>query len=509
MVFFKNNENNPDAWKEKYFRLVDRHELIDNEYKANEDILCKTIIRFALAVKGYNKTLDPHFERIRTVLKNGVKQQQLQKELEAFSSALISLEETPSSHKDAFLLFEFLYRQYPQHKDKLETIQNQYESTSSKNPQVLFIDLLELVAEKSSGNVYFAVELPNQEQKQIRSHFLHLLDYAEIPQVFNERLEQIKFRLQTEINSSALPAILDDTVKLFCAVNKHLSLEQRELAEFLSNVTEQLSEFASTATGVGQATEVAGQKRSLFDDSVVRQMQDLQNKSANATQIESLKQLIHNHLGSINLQIQTHRKQEQIERENLQVELRTLTQKVRELESHSSELKTKLDVAQQNATRDPLTQLPNRLALENRLIDEIARWHRLSKPLSLLIWDIDFFKKINDNFGHSSGDKALIAIARLLAEHCRQTDFVARFGGEEFVMLLPDTDANKALQVADKLRATVEKTSFIASGNKISITLSCGISQLTAADNNDTLFERADKALYQAKMNGRNQCVVI
>ena len=76
-------------------------------------------------------------------------------------------------------------------------------------------------------------------------------------------------------------------------------------------------------------------------------------------------------------------------------------------------------------------------------------------------------------------------------------------------MLLPDTDANKALQVADKLRATVEKTSFIASGNKISITLSCGISQLTAADNNDTLFERADKALYQAKMNGRNQCVVI
>ena len=312
-------------------------------------------------------------------------------------------------------MFEFLYRQYPQHKDKLETIQNQYESTSSKNPQVLFIDLLELVAEKSSGNVYFAVELPNQEQKQIRSHFLHLLDYAEIPQVFNERLEQIKFRLQTEINSSALPAILDDTVKLFCAVNKHLSLEQRELAEFLSNVTEQLSEFASTATGVGQATEVAGQKRSLFDDSVVRQMQDLQNKSANATQIESLKQLIHNHLGSINLQIQTHRKQEQIERENLQVELRTLTQKVRELESHSSELKTKLDVAQQNATRDPLTQLPNRLALENRLIDEIARWHRLSKPLSLLIWDIDFFKKINDNFGHSSGDKALIAIARLLA----------------------------------------------------------------------------------------------
>jgi diguanylate cyclase len=179
------------------------------------------------------------------------------------------------------------------------------------------------------------------------------------------------------------------------------------------------------------------------------------------------------------------------------------------MESESTELKIKLEIAQQNATRDPLTRLPNRLAFEERMTSEVARWHRNGLPLTMLIWDIDFFKRINDTYGHKTGDKALVIIAQILEEHCRKSDFVARFGGEEFVMLFPDTDAQTALLVANKLRTTVEKTSFKASGDKISITLSCGLSQFLTGDTYEAIFERADKALYQAKQNGRNQCVVI
>ncbi len=155
-----------------------------------------------------------------------------------------------------------------------------------------------------------------------------------------------------------------------------------------------------------------------------------------------------------------------------------------------------------------MTGLPNRLAYDERLYTEIARWKRYHSPLSLLIWDIDLFKQINDTFGHKAGDKTLILIAKLLSEHCRETDFVSRFGGEEFTMLLSDTDAQSALYTANKLRQLIEATAFNSSGKKISITISCGITQFTKNDTGESAFTRADKALYSAKKNGRNQCVI-
>jgi diguanylate cyclase len=127
----------------------------------------------------------------------------------------------------------------------------------------------------------------------------------------------------------------------------------------------------------------------------------------------------------------------------------------------------------------------------------------------LAVWDIDFFKHINDTYGHKSGDKALVIIAKLLSKHCRRSDFIARFGGEEFVMLLPATQAQSAALVAEKLRETVENSGFNANGNKVSITMSCGLTEYIDGDTNESIFERADSALYKAKQSGRNKCVLI
>ena len=510
MSFSKNKDESPEKWKEKYFNLLGSQDQLEKEHKANEDLLCKTIIRFALAVRGLNKELDPHLNRIRNLLKGGLKSQQLQKELEEFSNALILLEEEPATHQvDAFLLFEFLYRQYPFHKNQLEVIQEKYDRHEFNNSQGLFVALLDLIEDKGQGTTYFAVEMPPAEHKIIRAHLVRLLDYSEIPEIFSADAEKIKSRLQTETDAQYLGPILDETVALLLEVKKHLALEQYEMADFLSKLTEQLAELALNATGVNIATENAIKRRNLLDETVSEQMVDLQNKSASATQLEPLKQLIHSRLTSISQHIRMHNSQEQIEREALRHELKSLTQKVRDMEFESTELKSRLDIAQHKAMRDPLTLLPNRLAFDERLSNEMARWKRHGLPLSMVIWDIDFFKKINDNYGHKSGDKALIIISQILAKHCRQTDFVARVGGEEFVMLLPETDTRKALSVAEKLRELVEKANFRASGDKISITLSCGISQLLDGDSCESIFERADKALYKAKQNGRNQCVVI
>lgn len=509
MSLFNNKDASSD-WKNKYFKLLDSQEQLEKDHKINEDLLCKTIIRFALAVKGLNKELDPHLSRIRNLLKGGLNSHQLRKELEAFSSALMMLEENPvSRYLDASLLFEFLCKNYPCHKLELEEIQNKYLRHEFKNVQGLFFVLLELINDNEQKSRDFALELPAADLPVIRAHLIRLLDCAEIPESFLEEAEQIKTRLQAETDAQSLGLILDDIVYLLLAIKKNLDQEQVEMAEFLSKLTEQLAELAIKATGVNTATENATKKRNLLDQTVSDEMADLQNKSATATQLEPLKQLIYSRLASISQQIQAHNQQEKIEREALQLDLKAMAQKMRELESESVELQSKLDVAQHKATRDPLTHLPNRLAFEDRLSDEMARWRRHGLPLSMVIWDIDFFKKINDSYGHKSGDKALIVIAQLLAKQCRQTDFVARVGGEEFVMLLPETDAPTALDVANKLREAVGKASFRAAGDKVSITLSCGISQMLETDSKESIFERADKALYIAKQNGRNQCVVL
>ncbi|MGD0959839.1 MAG: GGDEF domain-containing protein [Methylomonas sp.] len=510
MVFFKNKDDNPEKWRDKYLNLLNSQEQAEKTYKANEELLCKTIIRFALAIKGLSRELDPHLERIRNLLKSGLENRQLQIELEAFSNALMLLDDNPGpSQFETFLLFEFLFKQYPQHKLELENLQKKNTEGAFKNTQSLIIALLELVDEKSAGKVYFGVELPDTVHNEIRMHLLRLLDSTGIPEQFSEQLEQIKKRIQTDTTIKSLTPVFDDAVTFLLAVKKHLVSEQCEMATFLSKLTEQLADMAVKVTGVDHASENAVINRKYFEESVSQQVQDLQIQSDSATQLDTLKQLVHGHLSSINEQLQAHNRQEQLEREYIQGDLRFLTQKIRDMEMESTELKLKLDIAQQHAIRDPLTDLPNRLAFDNRLKDEIARWQRNAQALSMLVWDIDFFKLINDNYGHKTGDKALVAIARLLEEHSRKTDFVARFGGEEFVMLFPETDAQTAFRVANKLRETIENACFRASGDKISITLSCGISQYLANDTPETFFERADKALYQAKENGRNQCVII
>ncbi|MGZ5575370.1 MAG: GGDEF domain-containing protein, partial [Methylobacter sp.] len=130
-------------------------------------------------------------------------------------------------------------------------------------------------------------------------------------------------------------------------------------------------------------------------------------------------------------------------------------------------------------------------------------------PLSLIIWDIDHFKTINDRYGHKAGDKVLLLIAKQLSDHSYTTDFISRFGGEEFTMLLPNTDSQSALSRANQLRQVIEKTGFNASGTSVAITISCGITEFIPDDTDEAAFERADQALYQAKQQGRNRCNVL
>ncbi len=158
------------------------------------------------------------------------------------------------------------------------------------------------------------------------------------------------------------------------------------------------------------------------------------------------------------------------------------------------------------AHKDPLTGTQNRLAFMKTMEEEIERAKRYGEPLSVIMFDIDFFKKINDTYGHGTGDEVLKKLVDIIEKNLRKSDKLFRIGGEEFVIILPNTDIEKAKIVAEKLRKAICKTNFGRPGR---ITISLGVTSYLKEDNEDTLLDRVDEALYMAKNNGRNRVEVI
>lgn len=154
------------------------------------------------------------------------------------------------------------------------------------------------------------------------------------------------------------------------------------------------------------------------------------------------------------------------------------------------------------ATTDTLTGLRNRRAFKEFAEMEIKRAERHGNALSLVMFDIDHFKRINDTFGHLIGDEVLVHVAKLIGERIRASEILARWGGEEFILLLPQTDMENAVHLAGELRTLMQANAFPQVG---AVTASFGVTQFSPGDSMDSLLHRVDIALYRAKENGRNQ----
>ena len=155
---------------------------------------------------------------------------------------------------------------------------------------------------------------------------------------------------------------------------------------------------------------------------------------------------------------------------------------------------------------DPLTGLYNRRHFEDNLEREFLRAVRYDNSLSFAIIDVDFFKKVNDTYGHSCGDYVLKEVAYLILQTFRKTDMVFRYGGEEFAVIITETPIEKAVIPLERLRKSISEYPFSYNGTKIKVTVSIGVSEVNKqTESVHQLFENADKALYKAKENGRNQ----
>ncbi|MGM0508040.1 MAG: GGDEF domain-containing response regulator [Fusobacteriota bacterium] len=177
------------------------------------------------------------------------------------------------------------------------------------------------------------------------------------------------------------------------------------------------------------------------------------------------------------------------------------------IEEFAKELEEKNRKLERLATKDSLTNLYNRRYMMEKINEELARFDRNNKEFSFIMGDIDKFKKFNDKYGHECGDYVLKKVSENLVDLSRKQDFVSRWGGEEFLILLPETKLDGAYKLATRIREKIEKAQYNYDDQKLSVTITLGVSEYCIGENIETAINRADDALYEGKKNGRNMVV--
>ncbi|KAB0499235.1 GGDEF domain-containing protein [Pseudomonas lini] len=338
--------------------------------------------------------------------------------------------------------------------------------------------------------------------KHIEETLLGLLDDLALPERHRPQAEAMRDRLQNGLNWYELLPILDDLATLMLAITDS---GQHEFEAYLQQLNERLESFQSNlqAASDGHADNRSAARE--MDTQIREQVDGLQSSMQEAADLDDLKHVLENHLEGLLGTMDQHQKQRDEREQEVAARLQSLAERVAHMEQEALGYREHLEEQRQKALIDPLTSLPNRAAWSERLEHEVGQWQQHGNTLLLAMLDLDHFKRINDNYGHLAGDKVLKIIASVLRKRLRGTDFIARFGGEEFVLLMPATIPMVGAKLLETLRASIEACPFHFKGERVTITISMGLTAFRAGEHSDLVLKRADQALYRAKNTGRNR----
>jgi len=360
--------------------------------------------------------------------------------------------------------------------------------------------------ENEKNNVEHSPSYENKNSsnlpQKVRDSLQHLIDqlssmdgYSEIADLLNAEIEKVQ-------NIEQLSSILEMITGAFIEVSDQEHIQFEAFLKTLNTRIVRVNNFINQTLQFSQETNKDSKQLNL---DLTGNISDIKDSLSGSQTLEDVKSSVFVHMDAIVNQIDQYCIKQERNSEVLVSQMDKLSEQLRATEDEASRLKDDLAEQRVRAQTDPLTHLPNRYSYNERLTQEYNRWRRYRNPLTLVIGDIDLFKNVNDEHGHSFGDKVLNNIASYLSSSIRESDFVARFGGEEFVILLPETAIVDATRAMNKIRSGIAKLEFEDKGNIVPISMSFGISEFENDDTTKAVFERADVALYRAKEKGRNK----
>lgn len=347
-------------------------------------------------------------------------------------------------------------------------------------------------------------ESPSNENNAINEVLNTLLERLLVVQGSGHSVSALQSRVRDGIKDSQWPETLDEIVSSITKTLGKLNEEKLELESFIINVTEQLGQITEVITADREDLQLDQEDRQSLHNLMQERVQTIHNKVESANDILQLKSVVVHNIDQIRAGVEDFMESTTTRQSAIEGRNNDLLEKISDMEKETEVLQQSLSENREKLLFDSLTGVGSRLAYDENLEQELARWQRYGTSFSYVILDIDHFKNINDKYGHSAGDKALKITAHMMLSQIRKSDSIFRIGGEEFVLILPNTNIEQAGPLVKKLRDAIASSNIHCKQERVVLTLSAGLTEPKEGDNIITLYERADSALYRAKDSGRN-----
>ena len=525
-------------WKDKYLASLKDLEVKEQLWHDSERNLRALITHLTNAADTSSEKLNSQLSILRDAINKGVAANKLKKAIDEVADSILGLDALRERRKkelsNNFVNLISQIKPAGKIEAKLAKISSKISKTSTnKEISPLINDLAKLLvsgltlAEKSKDKGFLSsliakketddqVELVKDEIKesintgidleQAINSLSSLIEKMVLPADLQAEANLINRQLNQNMSEEVFLTSLEKTIVITADILARVKKEKNEIEEFLKQLTARLHELDKDIRETARIRELTHQHGMKMTDGMKSEMKTMEEGIQNINNLDELKTSIQSRVILLRNHVDTFIIKEGEKDKEASSVIEQLKQQVKEMESEAEELKQQIEKERLQTLRDVLTEIPNRLAYDERLKLEIANFRRNQTPFTLVVWDIDFFKKVNDNYGHAAGDQVLKLVASILNKNMRDTDFIARYGGEEFVSLLPGTDLKNAQIITDKLRNLIAESNFHFRDEAVSITVSCGYAEIKLNEEGENLFIRADKALYKAKQNGRNNC---
>ncbi len=321
---------------------------------------------------------------------------------------------------------------------------------------------------------------------------------------------ELKGRIDHCHSVESLAAKRDEIIQAVKSIVNR-AVEQIDFAnDFLSELSENLSEMEKQLFSYQNLNRETFMLQGQFCDDLLTQTKEMDHAVNSAKALEDTRQIISSRLSIIGKAIEIKRQEDESRRKEADSTIAELQVSVRNYNEEINQVTKRAIALEKEVLLDPLLEINNRRAYDLKIQESIRNYHRTREPFSLILVDVDHFKTVNDRFGHHAGDKCLREIAKLIEKSLRKTDFLARYGGEELVVILSGSDALDARKIADKIRDRIDKTRFYYQDQVIRLTISLGVTEVQVTDTDPGKpFVRVDEAMYHAKREGRNRVCVV
>ena len=339
-----------------------------------------------------------------------------------------------------------------------------------------------------------------------REQLQHLVKNLTLPTPLAEDKAQIQRQIASAASTQELNTCLQSLVQLLQTSQGGSQLDIDDLGSFLKLIAKRIEDFKSYFARSGETHTESIDSADSLQRLMRGQVTSLLEAVDDETNFRAIKPAVINQLEGLESSLTAFVSNEHNRHSVAVTEMGQVAGRLKELENETQRLRADLKAQRILTLIDPLTGVFNRLGYSEGIAREQARWRRYGGALSIAMCDLDLFKNINDQYGHSAGDKVLASVAELLGAQIRDCDVLCRLGGEEFAVILPETTLEGAQIAAEKLRLSIYNSKFRFKNEPVSVSISIGVAQFRIEDSAADVYDRADRALYVAKSQGRNRC---